>query len=255
MGTWISHLRIAENLLVSFPSLDKTAFTFGSLAPDSGIPNANWTEFDPPKHVSHFIDAGQDEKEIQDLVFYRKYLQPVSHSDNPSDYSFLLGYFVHLLSDRLWTCRVDQAFRVSYPDLFKDHTEVEAIDIIKDDMYGLDQLYVREHPDCLFWKVILPEPIPQSMLEFVRQESFEHQINHIRDFYAHPSSDWVLDRPFPYINEATMTHYVNETSTAAARLIRLFATLPPPEGLTSATTLLTSAETAVFTPPLGDHQL
>ena len=49
MGTWISHLRIAENLLQHFPELDEDTFTFGNLSPDSGIPNADWTEFERPR--------------------------------------------------------------------------------------------------------------------------------------------------------------------------------------------------------------
>jgi len=48
VGTWISHLRVAENLLSHFRELDEVIFSFGNLSPDSGIANADWTEFDPP---------------------------------------------------------------------------------------------------------------------------------------------------------------------------------------------------------------
>ena len=253
MGTWISHLRIAEILLTTIPGLDETAFTFGSLAPDSGIPNADWTVFDPPKAVSHFIPEGGTEKSICDLAFYREYLQNCSRQSDPTRYSFLLGYFFHLVSDKLWTVRVDPVFRVSYPDLFASHTVNEAIDIIKDDMYGLDQRYVRNNKECLFWRVFLNSPTPKSSLDFVRQEALEHQMNHIRDFYAHPSSDWVLDRPFPYFNEAAMTRYVDETAASLAKLARLLSAMPLPEGLSSSITLLTSEETSVFFAPLGDN--
>jgi hypothetical protein len=252
MGTWISHLRIAEQLLEIIPNLDETSFTFGSLAPDSGIPNADWTEFDPPKAVSHFIPEGGSEKEIRDLDFYRRYLHNCDRQSDPVFYSFLLGYFFHLVSDKLWTIRVDEAFHVFYPDLFATHTLIEAIDLIKGDMYGLDQRYVRDHKESLFWRVFLNSPIPSSSLEFVRQDAFEHQVNYIRDFYSHPSSKWVLDRSYPYINEATMAKYVDETSASLAKIARLLGAMPPPEALSSAITLLTSAETSVFTAPLGD---
>ncbi len=69
MGTWICHLRIAEKLLPHFPELDKTTFAFGNLAPDSGIPNETWTEFDPPKEVTHFLQKGEGEDMIRDLVY------------------------------------------------------------------------------------------------------------------------------------------------------------------------------------------
>lgn len=74
MGTWISHLRIAESLLQHFPNLDEVTFAFGNLSPDSGIPNADWTEFDPPKEVTHFLQKGEGEYAIHDLIFYEKYL-------------------------------------------------------------------------------------------------------------------------------------------------------------------------------------
>jgi hypothetical protein len=252
MGTWISHLRIAENLFSSIPNLDETAFTFGNLAPDSGLPNADWTEFDPPKAVSHFITEGKSEKNISDLVFYRSHLLPLDRRQDPVRFSFLIGYFFHLVSDRLWTERVDSSFRTVHQVLFETHSETEAINIIKDDMYGLDQRYVRDHPENLFWRVFLQAPIPQVNLEFVRQEAFEHQVNFIRDFYAHPSSDWVLDRPYPYINEAAMTKYVNETSASLSKIARLLSAMPPPEALNSAVTLLTSDETSVFQAPIND---
>lgn len=252
MGTWISHLRIAENLICSIPNLDETAFAFGNLAPDSGLPNADWTAFDPPKAVSHFISEGKSEKNISDLVFYRSHLLRFDRRQDPARYSFLLGYFFHLVSDRLWTERVDSSFRIIHHDLFDTHSETEAINIIKDDMYALDQRYVRDHPECLFWRVFLSAPIPQANLEFVRQEAFDHQVNYIRDFYAHPSSDWVLDRPYPYINEAAMTKYVEETSTSLVKIARLLSAMPPPEALSSAVTLLTSDETTIFQAPIND---
>jgi hypothetical protein len=47
VGTWISHLRIAETLLAHLPDLDEVAFAYGNLAPDSGIPNTDWSWFGP----------------------------------------------------------------------------------------------------------------------------------------------------------------------------------------------------------------
>lgn len=252
MGTWISHLRIAENILRVCPNLDETAFTFGSLAPDSGLPNADWTQFDPPKELSHFLPEGSGEGGAQDLVFYRKYVKTADRDENPALYSFLIGYFVHLASDHLWSDKVGKASRQVYASLFENDSEVKAWDTIKEDWYALDQRYVRDVHDCLFWRVFLNAPIPQSPLPFVRQEAFEHQVNYIRDFYSHPSDEWVLDRPYPYLNEAHMNRYIEEASASLVKSLRLLSALPAPEGLTSITSLLTSSETSAFTPPLGD---
>ena len=74
MGTWIGHLRIAENLLTQLPALDEVLFTYGNLAPDSGLPNEDWTEFDPPKTISHYILDESGESGTRDLLFYREHL-------------------------------------------------------------------------------------------------------------------------------------------------------------------------------------
>ena len=62
MGTWISHLRIAEQLLTAMPQLDEVAFIYGNLAPDSGLPNADWSAFDPPKEVTHFLGTARSRR-------------------------------------------------------------------------------------------------------------------------------------------------------------------------------------------------
>ena len=106
MGTWISHLRVAENLLPHFPAVDEVTFTFGNLSPDSGIPNADWTEFDPPKEVTHFLRKDGEEHEIHDLVYYQQYLMDIQPGDDIRLYSFRLGYFFHLICDIMWSNRI-----------------------------------------------------------------------------------------------------------------------------------------------------
>ena len=39
MATWMTHLRIADNLLDRIPDLSPIEFIMGNLAPDSGVPN------------------------------------------------------------------------------------------------------------------------------------------------------------------------------------------------------------------------
>jgi hypothetical protein len=59
MATWITHLRIADNLLPLIAGLDEEYFAIGNLAPDSGVPDENWENFEPPPSITHcllFID-------------------------------------------------------------------------------------------------------------------------------------------------------------------------------------------------------
>src|SRR5689334_6010474 len=111
MGTWIAHLRIAENLLPQFPEVDEVTFAFGNLSPDSGIPNEDWTQFDPPKEVTHFLRKGDGEDAIFDLVYYKDYLANVNPAEDIKLYSFRLGYFFHLICDIIWAKRIVPATR------------------------------------------------------------------------------------------------------------------------------------------------
>ena len=133
MGTWISHLRIAENLSSHFPGLDEVTFAFGNLSPDSGIPNADWTEFDPPKEVTHFLKQGEGEHAIHDLVYYGQYLAPVQPEDDIKLYSFRLGYFFHLICDIMWAKRIWDATNGALVDTLVGH-----VDLVLDLAYSPD---------------------------------------------------------------------------------------------------------------------
>ena len=145
MATWIAHLRVAEGLLALMPHLDEAGFMYGNLAPDSGKPNADWTAFDPPKEITHFLRRGEDEDKIHDLMFYRGYVAAYKAEDNLADYSFRLGYFVHLLCDNLWARLFSTTYKRLYPELETD-AKSEWIGMIKRDWYHLDFCYLRDHP-------------------------------------------------------------------------------------------------------------
>ncbi len=54
MASWMVHLRSADELLKYTDRIDETAFVMGNIAPDSGVPSEDWSEYHPPKNVSHF---------------------------------------------------------------------------------------------------------------------------------------------------------------------------------------------------------
>jgi hypothetical protein len=256
MATWIGHLRIAESIYCQIPDLDETAFTFGNIAPDSGIPNADWTHFDPPKEVSHFLASGEKgEMGVEDLAFYRVYLDHSSVQKDGTLYSFLLGFYIHLLCDRLAMIKVGLPSLEAYADLFAQNSEVEGWDLIKNDWYGLDQLYVRDHPRCLFWRVFLTAPVPPSPLPFVRQEAFEHQIGYIREFYSHPSTEWVLDRRYPYLSKASMDFFVDQSSSLVLKVLERLKTGPELAGRHSGLEFLQEEDLLPLPPPMGDPPL
>ncbi len=251
MGTWICHLRVAEALLSHFPGLDEVAFAFGNLSPDSGIPNADWTKFDPPKEVTHFLRNGEDEDAIHDLVFYEQYVADLRPEDDIKLYSFRLGYFFHLICDIMWARRIATATKRDFKELF-DKDLKKGVGIVKDDWYGLDQLYVRDHPEHLFWRVVLPSPDPLSYLPFVKEEALHHQYAHIRKFYSQQEDHWFLSLPYHYLNEKTMTCMVNDSVEAILFVHEKLQATHNPARLKSSVHLLPETLITPYTAPIGN---
>jgi hypothetical protein len=250
VGTWICHLRIAEKLLLDFPDLDKTLFAFGNLAPDSGIPNETWTEFDPPKEVTHFLQKGEGEDMIRDLVYYREYLAGLNPKDDIHKYSFRFGYFTHLICDILWMKYLVPTMKIAFRKMFEqDH--LKAVGIIKDDWYGLDQLYSRAHPENLFWQVIHKTPNPPSYLPFIKENALHQQYNHIRKFYGEPDPEFFIERKFPYLNEMTMTRIVDDTVKATLFVIEELKSINI-QTLQSSSEILPAEFMLPYEMPLGD---
>jgi len=251
MGTWISHLRIAENLLTHFPNLDEVTFAFGNLSPDSGIPNADWTEFDPPKEVTHFLRKGEGEHAIHDLVFYEQYLANIKPEDDIKLYSFRLGYFFHLICDIMWARRIGAATKQEFKELF-DKNFKEAVGLVKDDWYGLDQLYVRDHPESIFWRVIMANTDPPSYLPFVKNEALHQQYAHIRKYYSEQEGEWFLLLPYRYLNEKTMSRIVDESIEAVLLVYKKVHGMKNLNGLKSSVSLLPESLTSPYESPLGN---
>lgn len=250
MATWIGHLRIAQQVLPLLPEIDAPMFYFGSLAPDSGEPNDDWSKFDPPKEVTHFLDPGDPEDKIHDLQFYYGFLAICSSELEPERYSFLLGYFFHLLSDNLWSRRINRAYKANYQDTFAEKGPTFWWEL-KRDWYDLDRLYLRENPQSLFWQVLSPTHYPPVYVPFVDEAVANRQIDYIRNFYSKQEDDCVLDRPYPHMNETTMSRYIEDTASALISIHRLLQQRPDLNGEHSALSLLPQEALAPYPMPLG----
>jgi hypothetical protein len=227
MATWITHLRIAENLLERIPALHPSAFAVGNIAPDSGVPDEKWETFTPPPEVSHFATRPFRQEEsfepgplpwrLADLDFYRLYL------DGPIEgkrFSFLLGYFCHLVADNLWEAEIGR------PTIRRFSAEFAAdskfIWEIKRDWYGLDFQYVRTHPDALFWRVFLHCAYDEAYaLGFMPAEAVQQRIAYIQELYQRDDGKvraHYIDRPDRYLGQEEMDRFVDETSEKLLRI-------------------------------------
>ena len=99
MATWMVHLRIADGIMKEIPKLERQEFIMGNIAPDSGVPNEDWSVFTPNTNVSHFKKDG----EITIPLFRDKYMnKELWEGYSDKEKSFFLGYYIHLLTDVLW---------------------------------------------------------------------------------------------------------------------------------------------------------
>jgi hypothetical protein len=113
----------------------------------------------------------------------------------------------------MWAKRVWVATQGQFKSLF-DKGYKQAVSAVKDDWYGLDQLYMRDHPEHIFWRVIMTNPYPPSYLPFVKNQALYHQYDHIHKFYTEQEDKWFLSIPYQYLSETTMTRIVNESIEA-----------------------------------------
>jgi hypothetical protein len=213
VASWIVHLRIAENLLELIPGLDAEQFVVGSIAPDSGIPDEKWEKFTPPTEVTHVQAPEGALHHSADLEFYRRYLAdlPWPGSD-PRRYSFLLGFFFHLLADNLWSVRIGHPTHERYKAQFDENRDF--IWEVKKDWYGLDFEYVRDYPASIFWKVFLKSEYSVHYLDFLLEEGVRRQLEYIKTYYQRTDEriQAILNRERIYLTREEMDAFVDEAT-------------------------------------------
>lgn len=204
MASWMVHLRIADKLLDIIPDLSPTEFIVGNIAPDSGVPNEDWSAFSPPTKVSHFKSAG---KKANPEAFAAKYfLRPSEY--NRKQYSFYLGYLTHLLTDVLWSEQVarpslDRFGKTDAPD------REEFIWKLKRDWYDLDFKYLRDHPDFrAFYVYRNAVDFRNDYMEEFAPDAFDNRRQYITAFYLEGKDN--LDREYPYLTEAEMDGFTEQ---------------------------------------------
>lgn len=212
MATWGAHIRIAEAILEIYSHLHTESFLVGNVGPDCGEPNADWSVFSPSKAVSHWMD---DHDKIQPEVFFENYL--TQNSLEPEHYSFLLGYYVHLLTDVEWVNMLRIKYEVD-PIFEELKTNPKFIWTIKEDWYDLDHLYFKKNPHSAFHKVFKHIKAFPDYLDFYPQGGIERQLKYISGFYA--DYDGNPDREYTFLVEEEMDRFVREKSKKLIKVLK-----------------------------------
>ena len=214
MATWIVHLRIAEKLSDLIESIDIEQFQIGNLGPDLNIQDQGWESFEPPGDVTHFRNTPEDKFWSSDLDFYRQYIDNQQELNNNSQhFSFLLGYFFHLITDNLWHKQVGEETQTRYADQFSADTDF--IWEVKRDWYGLDFKYLRAHPQASFWLPFLESEYREDYLDFFPPEIIQKKLANIKAFYHRDDEqiNKLLERDFIYLSQQTMDEFIETATT------------------------------------------
>lgn len=206
MASWMVHLRIADALLQNIPGLSETEFIVGNIAPDSGVPNEDWSSFTPNTSVSHFKGNG---KKADPDAFAKKYFTAKQQTGyTPRQYSFYLGYLTHLITDVLWVYHIYGPTKERFPLQYKE--DPDFIWKVKEDWYDLDFKFLRDHPDFRTFHIY------QNAVGFVNEfmeefssDAFDNRRVYITEFYLQEKDG--LDREYPYLTETEMDTFVAQS--------------------------------------------
>ena len=202
MATWMIHLRIADKLLDRIPGLSPLEFIMGNMAPDSGVPNKDWTQFFPSKLISHFReDDGNGKKKINVQTYLNQYFTPaLRESYNERQYAFYLGYYTHLLTDCLWSDRIAWPTRLRFPDV--------SWEDIKEDWYDLDFLFLKKRPGFRAFRAYLGSVgFVNTYMDSFAPDAFDNRREYITSFYLQENNN--LNREYPYLTEAEADRFVD----------------------------------------------
>ena len=210
MASWMVHLRIADKLSAMIDNITVREFIIGNLAPDSGIPNDDWSSFCPPYDMSHFIVSDENGRRRRSISTYiSKYLSDEQINGYlPEQYSFYLGYLAHLITDDLWVERVIDECAKKFPEEYAADKKA-AVWRWKKDYYDLDAKYLRDNPDFHAFNVYASSVgFENKYLDFFSPDAFDNRREYIVSFYLEKRDD--LDRDYKYFTESDMDDFVAE---------------------------------------------
>lgn len=208
MASWIIHLRVADALISRFKNICETEFVVGNLAPDSGVPNADWSDFSPSPVISHFKlpdETGHMRANIGKYIECH-FTAEKQMNYTPRQYSFYLGYLCHLLTDLLWVKSVFPICAAKSPEAYA--TDPKGIVWTwKKDFFDIDTLFLRNNPEFRSFAIYENAiGFKNEYLDIFSSDAFEQKRAYITSFYNVERNDF--DREYFYFTEKEACEFV-----------------------------------------------
>jgi len=219
MASWMIHLRIADILLDHF-DVTPTEFIVGNLAPDSGVPNEDWSAFTPDTAVSHYKtrnDAGK--KFVNTEKFISEYFSREKRSTySKEEFSFFLGYLSHLYTDIIWVSDILELCKKNDEENY-NADPVGTVWKWKRDFYDLDAKYLRDNPDFRAFAIYQNAVgFKNAFMDIFAPDAFDNRREYITNFYLAKRED--LDREYVYLTESSADEFVSRSSKRITDLLR-----------------------------------
>lgn len=220
MASWIVHLRITDKLLDQISGLSPAEFVFGNIAPDSGIPNEDWSSFTPSGDISHFKTTDDDGlKDIHVDKYVEQYFSAEQRGKyNNNQKSFYIGYLSHLLTDMLWANGIVRPSIDRFRSLY-DEDRKTWIWTLKKDWYDLDFLYIKKNPDFRAFSIYKNAVgFRNEYMNFFSDDAFESRREYILGFYSGEREN--LERKYVYLKEEEMDRFVDESTDKITQILK-----------------------------------
>lgn len=174
MATWITHLMVADSVMQKLPWLDRRGFCVGNIAPDCNIENEDWTSFTPSREITHWMSGEKKNGTDAERYLNEYVLKRISDISSNEEYSFLLGYYSHLVADAEFQRMIRDSVRVTNvwnridadPEISaraqgyaRTWDTVKIIVPKKDrfrEIYSIEGEYLRKNPSSGYLTEILP---------------------------------------------------------------------------------------------------
>lgn len=200
MATWGVHLRVARMFFDKIDEKHHREFVIGSVAPDCGYGEKDsFGNFTPPPTVTHWSPSGM-KADCQYKDFYKEYLT----GERNDDYWFYLGYYVHLLTDIMWSVTMYMPTRIKYEKEYAENPEF--LKIIKRDWNDIDVGYLRKLQCHPAFDIIANAGEIKDYLTYYEKGQLTKQVKFIGDYYENYTGE--TDREFKYTTADEINNFV-----------------------------------------------
>jgi len=232
MAGWITHMRIADEVLKQLPELERLGFCMGSIAPDCTVENEDWTAFTPPREATHWM-TGEKKLTADYEGFYRRYLA-AQNTLSSQESSFYWGYMAHLMTDisffrfihdeerwkRVYSIPQVKEQLAGMPLCFSSLKQIFGKTRVFSGWTAMENEYLYAHPECSYRTVLQTVQAFPSYVDYLPEGAIPRKIR-VMGGMPEPHTGPV-DQIF--FTHEEIEQYIADTCAEIVKAIRLLKT-------------------------------